>query len=658
MIRLLLILGVSAVGPVQKVIQLLGGLQSKVIAEGETEQANFEEFSRWCERQSIEKAHSIKGMKQEILGLKATIDTALANFAQTSAAIGELSSQISANEKELVDGGAQRDEEHTNFVARDADLGETLSMLMRAQSVLKKSLEEAKKHGKTSLIQTSSMTVVTDTLSRLVQASFASLNDQSLAKSLLQQAMEQSADSWSLQQPAAPASGESENGGILDIMASLQDKAEESRSAAQKEEMEAQHTFAMLKLAIDDELKSLRGQLDDSKKKKSRSDELRATAEGDFENVQKVLAAEQKALDDTLRECMSRASEFESSQKFRAEELKVLAEAKTILSAAPGDSRLIQTSKHPHEAVTSFLQVRLPPTYARQLKAADYLRKEGTRLHSWVLAQVGHKVQGDAFEKVKHMIEQMVEKLLNEQASEADKQQWCEREKSKSTQAKSKKQDKFEDVQTRIDQASSLKEKREGQLRVLFSEIAEMDSAQAEATKMRQSEHAAFVTNKADLTAGQQACATAVKVLRNYYQGDSFLQQPSGAEASKGIIGMLEVAESDFSRSLAEAQTQEDESQQEYDEQTQDFKVTKATKQQDVKNKTAEKQRLDNLVSQTTVDARDAQAELNAVVYYIEKLKGDCETKAPAFEERKARRQHEMEGLQNALSILEGKGVA
>merc|ERR1719236_217455 len=90
----------------------------------------------------------------------------------------------------------------------------------------------------------------------------------------------------------------------------------------------------------------------------------------------------------------------------------------------------------------------------------------------------------------------------------------------------------------------------------------------------------------------------------------------------------------------------------------QDNRVSRGEKTADTKNKQAEKQRLDNLVSETKLDSKDAQDELDAVLEYFDKLKGSCETKAPSFEERQARRKQEMEGLQNALAILEGKAIA
>lgn len=135
------------------------------------------------------------------------------------------------------------------------------------------------------------------------------------------------------------------------------------------------------------------------------------------------------------------------------------------------------------------------------------------------------------------------------------------------------------------------------------------------------------------------------------------LEQPKGGAAAT-VIGLLEVAEADFGKSLAEAQAAEDAAQQEYEEMIQDNRVSRAEKTADQKNKLAEKGRLDNLVSETKLDYKDASDELSAVLEYLDKLKGSCETKAPSFEERQARRKQEMEGLQNALAILEGRAIA
>merc|ERR1719409_1096569 len=101
----------------------------------------------------------------------------------------------------------------------------------------------------------------------------------------------------------------------------------------------------MLSSSLEDEINSLKKQLDDSKKKKNRNAEAKATAEGTLEGVTKDLAGDEKYLADLQHECMTKADEFSQSQTERAAELKVLAEAKKILAAAGKGAALVQTSQ-------------------------------------------------------------------------------------------------------------------------------------------------------------------------------------------------------------------------------------------------------------------------------------------------------------------------
>merc|ERR1719502_1035122 len=89
----------------------------------------------------------------------------------------------------------------------------------------------------------------------------------------------------------------------------------------------------------------------------------------------------------------------------------------------------------------------------------------------------------------------------------------------------------------------------------------------------------------------------ALKILREYYaeKGASLVQQPAGPNeytkatgAASGIIGLLEVCEADFTKSLADATTEEETAQQQYDDQTKENQIAKVSKEQDVKYRTKE----------------------------------------------------------------------
>merc|ERR1719240_2277201 len=442
--------------------------------------------------------------------------------------IEELSSAISTNEEQQKEASALRAKEHKDFLTRDADLGGTVDMLARAHMVLKKNLNSAN----AAFIQMS-LEKVMGTLKSIVDASFVNLEDRQVIEALLQQSDSEDDESLDLQPDAPNKAYEEKSGVILDTISGMKEKAEVTRNEEQKQEMKAQHAYDMLSASLEDEINSLKKQLDDSKKKKNRNAENKATAEGDLEAVTKDLGGDEKYLADLQRECMEKADEFSQAQTERAAELKVLAEAKKILAAAGKGAALLQTPQsNDLFVVPSFLQTHMA-TRTRsqsqmqreyQTRAADYLMQEGDRIGSWVLAQVGSHIQADPFGKVKQMIQEMVEKLLEEQAEEAEHKTWCDGELTKTKKSLAAKETKMDDISTKIDKAQAMSAKLEEQVKALASELADMDTQDQQATQMRQKENAEFEAQKKDLTAAQEATATAIKVLKSYYSGKSFIQ--------------------------------------------------------------------------------------------------------------------------------------
>merc|ERR1719506_672623 len=118
---------------------------------------------------------------------------------------------------------------------------------------------------------------------------------------------------------------------------------------------------------------------------------------------------------------------------------------------------------------------------------------------------------------------------------------------------------------------------------------------------------------------------------------------------------MLEVIESDFAKNLAQEEQEEADAQAAYEKTTQENKVTKTVKTQDEKYKTKEFTGLDKEIAELSGDREGANTELDAVLEYDEKIKDQCIAKPEPYEERKKRREAEIAGLKEALSILEGQ---
>merc|ERR1712078_693328 len=98
--------------------------------------------------------------------------------------------------------------------------------------------------------------------------------------------------------------------------------------------------------------------------------------------------------------------------------------------------------------------------------------------------------------------------------------------------------------------------------------------------------------------------------------------------------------------------TIEQQAQGEYDKLMQDGKMLKMTKEMEIKGKQSELKSLKVTMTDLSEDKTGLTGELDAVLAYLDKLKPQCEVKVPSYEERKAAREQEIEGLKNALEIL------
>merc|ERR1712066_1107745 len=101
----------------------------------------------------------------------------------------------------------------------------------------------------------------------------------------------------------------------------------------------------------------------------------------------------------------------------------------------------------------------------------------------------------------------------------------------------------------------------------------------AEMDKLRRDEHASFLAAKADLEQGLAGVKLALKILTEYYAKDKAHEAAQGA--GEGIIGLLEVVESDFTKALAEAMASEEGAQNAYEKLSKENEIDKTTKEQD-----------------------------------------------------------------------------
>jgi len=646
----------SQTNPIEKVIEMMSDLQQKVIGEGEAAQKVYDEFAEWCEEESKNLQFEIKTGKAQAEELTSTIQAAVSDIKAGEEAIEELAAKITQAEADLKAATEIRNKENADFLAVEAELVDTVDALERAIGILER---EMAKTGGAAFLQLKNANNIVAALKVLVQSASISSADGSRLTAFLQSQQESHDDDAEFGAPD-PAAYKSKSGGIVDVLNDLLADAEGQLEDARKKESNTQHNYELIKLELEDVIKFGNQEMDKTKKANAGHEEVKAEAEGDLEVTNKDLAEDMQQLAKTHQECMTKATDFEAETASRAEELKVLAQAKKIIIEATGGAT---GQTYSFLQLTSKLSTRADTA---NMEAVKYIKNLAEGLHSAALAQLANRMAAaarmgavggeDPFEKVKGLIGEMIERLLKEAAEDAAKKAYCDKEMSETKAKKEELTDEITALTTKIDKMSADSAKLKEEVAILSKELVDLATSQQEMDKLREEEKTAFDNNKPEMEQGLEGIKLALKVLREYYAKEDKAHASADGAAS-GIIGMLEVVESDFSKGLAEMIAIEEQAVAEYEKLTKENDIAKVTKEQDVKYKTKEAKSLDKAVAEHTSDREGLQTELDAVLDYWTKITEECIAKPEPYEERKKRREAEIAGLKEALAILEGEAA-
>jgi len=657
--------------PIGQVIKLCNELSAKVKADGEAESKAYKEYFEWCDDISKEKQFEIKTASSQKEQLEAKIKELAADIEAGDSKIGELAEKISTNSADLKSATSIREKEAADFAASEKELIETVDVLGRAIGILEKELG-AGSAAFAQISKSANLQNAVQALATIVDAASFSVSDQKRLTALIQaqQGSDSEEDDMETGAPAA-AAYESKSGGILDVLNDMQDKAETQLSELRKAEATAKGNYNVLKQGLTDQLANDNKEMETEKSNKAANEEGKATAEGELSVTVEDLKKSTEVLASTQKDCMQVAADHEASIASRAEELKVIAEAIKIIKEATG-------------AAASFLQTAVEKKGAKSA-IVTAVKSLARKHHSAALAQLASRISAvmsfgnkvsDPFVKIRGLIQDMIAKLEKEASEEATEKAYCDEEMGKTKASKEELEAQIAKLSTSIDQASAKSTELKEQVKDLQAELAAAAKEQAESDKVRKDDHAVYVEQKADLEQALAGIRKALDVLQDYYasKGGAFLQddahfsafmqqpaKPVGHSKSGGaggsIISILQVAESDTAESLAKVEAEEADEAAAYETALQEFKVNKAAKDQDVKYKTQEFTALDKSVTDLSGDRDGATTELAAVDEYFAKLQDRCVAKPDTYEERKKRRDAEINGLKEALTTLENEAA-
>jgi len=634
----------SESSPIGKVLTMISDLEAYIIKEGEVVQKEYAEFSEWCEERSRNVGFEMKTGQAEVEELQAAIAQETATTGSLQTKVEELAAGITTDEADLKAGSEIRGKEAKVFAAEEKDLAETIDMLQRASGILERQMQ-----GGASMMQLKNAGNVVEAFQAMVQASLIGSSDASKLTAFVQNVQKEADEDGDAGAPAG-AVYESQGGGIVEVIQDLLEKAEDQLATIRKTEQTNQHNFNMLEQSLKDEIKFGNKDFDEAKKGIAASGEKQSTAEGDLAVTKKDLAVDTSAKATLHHDCMTKATNFAAETKSRGEELKALAAAKKIIKEATTSF-----------AQVSFVQVSELSTSSDLAKyeVVRFVRDLARKEHSTVLAQLASHMasamhSSDPFGKVKSLITDMIAKLENQAGADATEKAYCDKEMRESNEKKADKTAEIETMSTRIDQAAAKSAKLKEEVATLETELSKLAKSQAEMDKLRGEEKAAYEENKAELEKGLAGIKAALKVLNEYYARDDKAHEAADG-ASSGIVGLLEVIEADFTKDLAQVNTDEEMAVAEYEKETKENEIEKTTKDQDVAYKGKEAKELDKYAAELNSDRAGVQDEFDAVAEYLSKLEARCIAKAETYSDRAARRAAEIAGLKEALHILESE---
>jgi prefoldin subunit 5 len=654
----------SEVTPVQKVVVLLQEMLAKGKTEKHDEQVQFAAYKQFCDDTSMEKKRAIKEGEESMEMLKADIQKHGADATQLAKEIAEHEADISTWNGDSKASSNVRTIEKADYDATHKDYSESVDALQRAVQILKKQAYDRKQ--KSSLVEVSSLNQLP-----LIP------ND---AKKAIDAFLQQEPASG-LDVAAPDAAGyEFQSHGVIEMLEKLHDKFIDERTNLEKQETNAKHAHDMLQQDLKAQIDQATTDHGDKSVNKAKSLQSKADATGDLTDTTATRDQDKKYLTELTATCEMKASDFESRQQLRAEEIEAIEKAIEILSgdavAGAAEKHLPQLLQAPRASSVALAQLRAGKPPSSQERAVQYLRDQAGRLNSHVLSALAVRAAEDPFAKVKKMLKDLIVRLMEEANEEAEHKGWCDTELSTNEQTRKEKTAAVETLHAEIDELEASIAKLTEDLATLSKAIADLDAAMAEATTLRQEEKATNTATVKDAQEAQTAVAQALVVLKEFYakaaeatalvQQRSHQNQPAifdspytGMSAeSGGVVGMLEVVQSDFARLETETAAAEETAQKEYDSFMTESKVDKAQKTTDTEHKTAKKQDQEQALTTKQSDLEGTQKELDAALAYYDKLKPSCVDAGTTYEDRVGRRKEEIESLQEALRILNGEDIA
>jgi len=647
----------AEVTPVQKVIQILGSMLEKGKKEKHEEEVRFAAYREWCSNVLVEKGQSVTTALEQIDHLKADIQASQTEAEELSVKINEIHGDVATWQGDVKAATNVRSIERNTYIAEHKDYSESIDAIGRAVQVLKQ--QAANKPQADALLQ-KVMDSAPAHSKQVVETFLAQIDD--------------------AQSPPEANGYEFRSHSVIDMLEKLNDKFVEERTSLEREEVNKKHAYEILRQELTDSVRNAEDSVTSKTQRRAKALQAAAGMKGDLDDTTTSKTDDEKFARDTKASCGQKDRDFAGRQQLRADEIIAIEKAMEILSGPDvgGSAEKHLPSFVQQVSLPALLQIRSSDAgrSPNQLRVAAYLHDQAEKFGSQILSALSIRAEQDPFAKVKTMLRDLITKLQEEAGEEAEHKGWCDKELAENKKVRTTRSSTVETLSSTVDELQSSIAKTAQDITVLSTAVADGDGFVASQTKIRQQDKKKNEETIKDAQEAQAAVSRAITVLQEFYaragEATALVQnqhaqdppasfdepyQGMGAE-SGGILGMLEVVQSDFARLESETSASEATSQQDYGRFMSESAVDKVAKTKDIEHKQSKKGREEQELVETQNDLTSTQKELDAALKYFDQLKPSCLDQGDSYEEKEARRKEEIESLREALRILNGEDIA
>jgi hypothetical protein len=591
------------VSPVSKVVELLHDMQGNLHDEGTAEGKVWHDYTMWNSKEKVETQAKITSGVNSVADLKSFLSDQAAFQEDLKSGIAEQASTQAAKEAELTNVTETRNQEHKEFLAADEDRANALGQLALAIETL--------------------------------EAEGSSFLQKSYVEKLKLTALSQSS------RVAAVLAQAGSKDDVIKICKDIQTETEDDKAKGMDDEQKARTDFETIETALKQEIKAATELKTSKSQELSTSEEECAAKTKELHETEEVLRLAEEYQENLRVEFNQKLAEHKEAMRIRSDEIMAVEQATQILTSEKAQSlfsglaQIKTLATDGAQTPEAFVQVQMRSFSVERLAELNTL-VERARQHG-------------PFDKVKGMVRGMIDKLEKEHAAEASHHEFCQKEMGKTEESLKKKRAEVAKLDSRLQARQALREEAVMRMSEATAELSGIQSALSEAMKIRAEESSVNANAITDASNAITILKSAMQILT-----DVFAEK---ATAGNQIVGILEVAVSDYEKLHLEATTQETNAKAEFKKLESDTKVRSAALQTELDGLQHRKLNFQADEQDLSREKDAVSNEVAAAEQYMAELKPQCTTKVPTHEERATRRQAEIDGLNNALGALNGEAL-